>query len=188
MVDEFLKLEYQQSLDLVKHYDNRQLELLKVASALTAVIPTLVLTFYNLGAPVRERVWDFAGGIALATVLSLLPLYAALVETRLYFVFPARQLNAIRGHLLPEDFKDLNCMYDDPKYPLAFRVMSTQTLMYIFVALQTGLFAAVALYGLLDIPVDTAVTWAGLLSLAMVVAAAGYLRARGTKAPSTRRA
>jgi hypothetical protein len=147
MTEKFLELEYQQSLDLVKHYDTRQLELLKVASALTAVVPTVVLAFYDLGTPVRDYVWDFAGVIALATVLSLLPIYAALVQTRLYFVFPARQLNAIRKRMVG-DFKADNCMYLGGDYPPAFRLGSTQTILYVFVALQTAFFAAIAVFAL----------------------------------------
>jgi hypothetical protein len=185
---DFLKTEYSQCVDLVKFYDERQIELLKFASGLAAAVPTLILTLRAIAGIKPETVWNFTALIAIVTAVSLLTIFAALVQNRLYFVFAARQANAIRRNLLRKTNLKDNHMY--PSYdPPAFQWRSSQTMQYLFVALQAGSFFGVAYYGLCDDgsgPVTTAILIAIVASAGGFVAAILYLCWRDFQNPGQR--
>ena len=149
---DFLAAEYATSIDLIKYYDDRQVDLLKFASGISAGVPTVVFAFYGLSDVVATYVWDFAVFIAAITAISLSAIFAAMVRNRIYFVFPARQANVIRKRLFKEsdaigadEFK--NQMYSTRNVPM-IDLFSTQVLQLLFVALQSALFVAVCNFAL----------------------------------------
>jgi len=144
-MEEFLKVEYEECLSLLKYYDERHLSLVKFASGLSSGIPALVLAVYQLKDQAGGNFWPLSGLIFIATAVSLLTLFTAIIQTRLYFIYPARQVNAIRRHCLanPELTFSANQMYLDTTFN-AFKWSSTQSLLQAFVALQTGAFASLA--------------------------------------------
>ena len=146
-MNEFLKLEYEQCMQLVKYYDERHHSLMKFAVGLSTGVPTLLLGIYGLGSNIAMVFWDVAAFICLVTMIGLLSILAAITQTRLYFVYPARQLNAIRRESLrtvANDFTD-NQMYLDTTFN-AFKWKSSQTIQQAIVALQVGLFAGLAMF------------------------------------------
>lgn len=146
-MNEFLKLEYEKCMDLVKYYDERHHSLMKFAVGLSTGVPTLLLGIFGLGSNIASVFWDVAAFICLVTMVGLLSIQAAITQTRLYFVYPARQLNAIRRESLrtvAKDFAD-NQMYLDTTFN-AFKWNSSQTIQQAIVALQVGLFAGLALF------------------------------------------
>lgn len=146
-MNEFLKLEYERCMDLVKFYDERHHSLMKFSAGLSSGVPTLLLGIYGLGTNITPVFWDVAAFICLITMVGLLSILAAITQTRLYFVYPARQLNAIRRESLLADAKDFtnNQMYLDTTFG-AFKWNSSQTIQQAIVALQVGLFAGLALF------------------------------------------
>lgn len=183
---DFLKTEYTQCIDLVKFYDGRQHDLVKFASGLAAAVPTLVLTFRDITNISASSVWDFTALIALVTGVSLLTIFTALVQNRLYFVFAARQANGIRKKLINGSGLEKNHMYSNYPVP-AFQVVSSQTMQYAFVALQAGTFFGIACYGLRydgsGAAVSDAIKVAVIASVVALVIAAAYLIWRDSQNP-----
>jgi len=146
-MNEFLKIEYEQCLKLISYYDERHQSLVKYASSISSAIPTLLFAIWNLGNGANQYFWQFATLISGITAISLLSIFTVLTQTRLYFVYPARQINAIRKlslkNIAPE-FCD-NQMYLDTKFS-AFKWFSTQTVLNGFIALQIGAFIGLTVF------------------------------------------
>lgn len=134
-------------MELLKYYDERHHSLMKFSAGLSSGVPTLLLGIYGLGKNIGPVFWDIASFISLVTMVGLLSILAAITQTRLYFVYPARQLNAIRRDSLSTVAKDFanNQMYLDTTFN-AFKWKSSQTIQQAIVALQGGLFAGLALF------------------------------------------
>lgn len=114
-MDDFLKTEYEQCLSYMKYYDDRQLSFLKFSSGISGSVVSVIFGFHKLGGRATQFDWDFISLVAGVTTLSLLTLYIAMIQNRLYFVYPARQVNAIRRTMLKKvenEFND-NHMYTD---------------------------------------------------------------------------
>ena len=145
-MDEFIKTEYEQCLSLVKYYDERHQSLVKFCAGLSSAVPSLLLAIFQLGDDVAIHFWKFTAVISIGTALGLLAMFTVLIQTRLYFIYPARQVNAIRKEalIIQSGFTN-NQMYLDTNFN-AFKWTSTQTLLNGFVALQVGLFVGLFIF------------------------------------------
>ncbi len=146
-MNEFLKIEYEQCLKLIVYYDERHQSLVKYAAGLSSGVPSILLAIWNLGGGANQYFWQFATLISGVTAISLLSIFTVLTQTRLYFVYPARQVNAIRKLLLQSivpEFSE-NQMYTDTNFN-AFKWFSTQTVLNLFVALQIGAFFGLTIF------------------------------------------
>jgi hypothetical protein len=98
MANEYLLKEYELCFEQLRFYDTRQESLLKYLCSLTAAVATAQFAVYQLlhGATAEFLTCEglLSGLVFTATAL----LYLAMLQNRLYFVFVARQLNAIRGY------------------------------------------------------------------------------------------
>jgi len=147
-MDEFLRIEYEQCLDLIKYYDERHQSLVKFCAGLSSAVPSLLLAIYQLGGQAAIHFWEFAALIAGVTSIGLLALFTVLVQTRLYFIYPVRQVNAIRRvGLDSQTVFSNNQMYLDTNFN-AFKWTSSHTLLNAFVALQIGAFVSMLTYSL----------------------------------------
>jgi hypothetical protein len=184
LVHEFFRVEYEQCLSLLKHYDQRHDELVKFASGLSAAVPSALFAFRSVGANTVTYFWPCTALVAAVTCASLLSIFTALVQNRLYFTYVARQVNGIRGRMVADSGFDGNCMYTDSTMP-AFSWLSTHTVLYIIVALQVGLFASVAMFASLrqSVILGVAILASSALGLSLsagcIVVASRYLSARG---------
>ena len=146
-MNEFLKVEYEKCIDLLKFYDERHQSLVKYASGISAAVPSLLLSIYQIKGKAEEYFWDFSFIISLLAMFGLLSIFVTLVQTRLYFIYPTRQVNAIRKYSLEklndEQFK--NQMYLSTAFS-AFKLRSTQTTLNLFISMQVGSFAGLTLY------------------------------------------
>ena len=142
-MDDFLKTEYEGCLDLLKHYDERHLSLVKFATGVSNGAVTLIFGFYALSSDAHSHFWYFAAALSGTAATGLLTVFAAMVQNRLYFIYPARQVNAIRramlGNLVTE-FSDNQMYLTTDVRP--FKFLSMHTLMNFLVALQVGVFLA----------------------------------------------
>ncbi len=89
-MDDFLKTEYEQCYSLIKYYDERHQALVKYASGLSGAIPSLLLAIYQLNGSAEQYFWKFTFIISLVATLGLLSIFTVLIQTRLYFIYPAR--------------------------------------------------------------------------------------------------
>lgn len=146
-MNEFLKVEYQSCMDLVKYYDQRQVSMLQFSSGLSSAVCTALLALYKNTQIVTPGFWSLVAVVTIVTLLGLIGFLAVMVQNRLYFVFPARQLNAIRKYALSNaddgKFLDQNRMYLDADFP-AFKMASGQTSMLAMVSLQIGVFVGIS--------------------------------------------
>ena len=147
-MDEFLKTEYEQCLSLIKYYDEKHQSLVKFCAGLSSSVPTLLLAVFQLGGGVAAHFWQFTSLIAGVTALGLLAIFTVLIQTRLYFIYPARQVNAIRRvSLESQSVFSNNQMYLDTTFS-AFKWASSHTLLNAFVALQIGAFSSLSVYSI----------------------------------------
>jgi len=146
-MNEFLKTEYEQCLSLIKYYDERHHALVKYASGLSGAIPSLLLAIYQLGENTSQYFWQFTLIISLLTTLGLLSIFTVLIQTRLYFIYPVRQVNSIRRFSLKElnDSDFTNQMYLNTSFN-AFKWSSSHTLLNLFIAMQVGVFTGLGVY------------------------------------------
>jgi len=180
-MDEFIKTEYEQCLSLVKYYDERHQSLVKFCAGLSSAVPSLLLAIFQLGNDVAIHFWKFTAVISIGTALGLLAIFTVLIQTRLYFIYPVRQVNAIRKEaLITQSGFSNNQMYLDTNFS-AFKWTSSQTLLNGFVALQVGLFVGLFVFSIYFNTVDiSCLSWyaviAGLIfALAIFSLSAWYL-------------
>lgn len=180
-MDEFIKTEYEQCLSLVKYYDERHQSLVKFCAGLSSAVPSLLLAIFQLGNDVAIHFWKFTAVISIGTALGLLAIFTVLIQTRLYFIYPVRQVNAIRKEvLITQSGFSNNQMYLDTNFS-AFKWTSSQTLLNGFVALQVGLFVGLFVFSIYFNTVDiSCLPWyaviAGLIfALAIFSLSAWYL-------------
>jgi len=140
-MDEFLRLEYESCMDLLKYYDERNVSLMKFTTGVSSAVVSIVFGFYALGTNANQYFWHFASVLTGIVGLGLIAIVVALVQNRLYFVYPARQINAIRNTMLStvEDCFSSNQMYTTTDVR-AFKFLSLHALMNLLVTLQVGLF------------------------------------------------
>jgi len=99
-VEDFLKVEYEQCLALMKFYDERQMSLMKYTTGLSSSVISIIFAFHKLNSTSIQADWGFIFLISSITSLGLIALFVAMVQNRLYFIYPARQVNAIRKSML----------------------------------------------------------------------------------------
>ncbi len=147
-MNEFLKIEYEKCLDLLQYYDDRHQSFVKFASGLSSGVPSLLLATYQLGHS-DQFFWQFTVLISIVTTLGLLSIYTVLVQLRLYFIYPVRQVNALRAYFLVNDAEEFsnNQMYLDTNFK-AFKWASSHTLLNGFVALQIGAFTGLSVFAI----------------------------------------
>jgi hypothetical protein len=105
------------------------MSMIKFMVGISSLIPTSLLAIFKLsGEEISQNYWLLQGVVFFITFFALFIVFLYLVQTRLYFVYPTRQLNAIRKYYLEnynQDFK-YNQMYTDYRFS-AFKWMSTHT-------------------------------------------------------------
>ena len=152
MPSEFLLKEYDLCFEQLRFYDTRQEELLKYLFTLTsatAAAQFAVLQF--LGKP-TTLFFASQGFLFLVVFTASVLLYLMMLQNRLYFVFIARQINAIRAHMLLTDAPAFthNQLYTSTTFS-AFKWSSVHSMQMLGAALISALFAAVSTYGVLHV-------------------------------------
>ena len=189
-MDDFLRIEYDGCLDLLKYYDDRHLSLVKFAMGASSSIVSLMFGFYTISTGAQPYFWHFAAILSGVATLGLLAVFAAMVQNRLYFVYPARQVNAIRRAMLARvstEFSD-NQMYLTTDVR-AFKFLSLHTLMNLLVAMQIGGFLAFCCFAIFVEVEDAVRSVLQALGVAVVVSvtlfglSAAYLNHRGQYHP-----
>ncbi len=142
MSHEFLLKEYELSFDQLRFYDTRHESLLKYSFSLTSAVATAQFGIYRLlngATPVFFTCAAILSGLVfVATAL----LFLTMLQNRLYFVYVARQINAIRGYLMEVDAKGFshNQMYTSTDFH-ALKLLSLHTIQIFGTALISSVFA-----------------------------------------------
>ena len=103
---DFLLLEYGKSVDLIQHYDNLRVSLMKFAFSYHSVVATIAFAIYrylylsNQQSNKAESIVPiFLGCLLILAFLVGFASVAMLAQNRSYFVIAARQANTLRGAL-----------------------------------------------------------------------------------------
>jgi hypothetical protein len=115
--------------------------------SLTAAVATAQFAVYQYLHGATVGFFGFEALLSGLVFIATLLLFMALVQNRLYFVYVARQLNAIRGYLMEVEaagFKN-NKMYTSFDFP-ALKPFSVHTFTLIGAALISSLFAGISAY------------------------------------------
>jgi hypothetical protein len=178
----FTEVEYTQCLSLLKYYDEKQTSLVKFATAISTGMPAIFFGLQKNGGFDQTVYLQMTALLSFIICISLLVIYIALVQNRLYFVYPARQVNAIRKAILSSRLKPAfaNQMYTDVNFN-AFKFLSTHTLTNALVAIQVSTFSGLGSYSFVALnapncsPMRTALLIAALLAIALWTLSSIYL-------------
>jgi len=147
VANEYLFKEYELCFEQLRFYDSRAESLLKYLCTLTSSVTIALFAVYQLehGASVGfyKCAMFLAGLVFIATLLLIL----AMIQNRLYFVYVARQLNAIRGYLMEvaADGFTNNQLYTSTDFP-ALKPASIHTIQLLCAALISSQFGGVVVY------------------------------------------
>lgn len=97
---DFLHIEYSSCHEQLRYYDTRHTEILKYLFAITSSVATALAALYKYFQGFSNDYMQYATSITLVVFVATLLLYLGMLQNRLYFVFTAKQINAIRGFLL----------------------------------------------------------------------------------------
>lgn len=145
--NDFLFKEYEECFAQVRVHDEAQKSMIGYTIAIASLVPTVLLALYQIsGEKINPIYWLLQSGVLFTTFIALFIVFIYLVQNRLYFIYPARQLNAIRQYFMEQnpDFKN-NQMYTEYKFS-GFKWMSTHILILIGVAIITSIFWIGALF------------------------------------------
>lgn len=187
----FLSTEYKACLGLLERYDKRQQELLRYSVSVSSGVSSLVLALYKLWGEADATFWGLVGLLLGVSSLGLVAVFLMMVQNRLYFVYPARQVNAIRRAMMQrEDVQaefTANQMYLTT-HVTALNLKSTFLLMLLVVALLIGVLSGACIWtvqmahGRLGIHAVALAAGTGIVVATLLVVSSGiYLARRGSQ-------
>jgi hypothetical protein len=150
MATEYLLKEYCMCYEQLRFYDSRHSELLKYLFTLTSAVATAQFAIYKFLEGPTPGFFGCQALLSIIVFVATLLLYAAMLQNRLYFVFTARQLNAIRDFFMRTEagaFKN-NQLYTSTDFP-AFKPSSVHTFHLIGAAFISSIFAGLSSFAIL---------------------------------------
>ena len=188
MTPEYLLKEYELCFEQLRFYDTRHEDLTKYLFTLASAVAAAEFAVLEFLKSTTPPFYASLAVLSLIVFVATILLYVAMLQNRLYFVFVARQINAIRGYLMATEapgFKG-NQMYTRVDLP-AFRFRSLHTVSLAGTALISSVFAGSTAYGVTSylalanrcLIVGLATVLAAVLELALGVL---YLQSSGRQA------
>ena len=146
---DFLIKGYELCFEQLRFYDNRQENLLKYLFTLTTSVATAQFAIYKLIHTTDSRFFIFQSFLSVIVFIASTLLFLSMLQNRLYFVFVAKQINAIRDFFLSTDSADFknNQLYTSTSFS-ALKVFSVHTFQMLGAAMLCGLYAGSFSYGL----------------------------------------
>lgn len=182
MSNEYLMKEYELCFEQLRYYDTRHSEILKYVFSLTSAVATAQFAVYKFLKSPTEEFFACQAFLSAVVFIATLLFFMAMLQNRLYFVYIARQLNAIRGFLMrteAEDFKD-NQLYTSTDFS-ALKPSSVHTFQLIGTALISSLFAGLSCFAISPALgnkkcIGGAIAVTIIIALAEIVGGIKYLR------------
>ena len=149
MSNEYLMKEYELCFEQLRYYDTRHSDILKYVFSLTSAVATAQFAVYKF---LQSPTIDFYACQAFLSTLvfvATLLFYMAMLQNRLYFVYIARQLNAIRGFLMENEAQGFNNnqLYTSTDFP-ALKPSSVHTFQLLGVSLISSLFSGLSFFSI----------------------------------------
>lgn len=147
MGNEYLLKEYEIGFDQLRFYDERENNILKYLVSLTTAVATAQFAIFKYLQGVNESFFLCQLFLSVIVFIATLLFYLAMLQNRLYFVYTARQLNAIRGFLMKKEaprFKD-NQLYTAANFS-ALNPFSVHTFQLLCAVILSALFAGLSAF------------------------------------------
>jgi len=145
----FLYKEYELCFGQLRFYDERQTNLLKYLFTLTSAVAAAQFALYKVINSASYEFFICLAFLSSVVVTGSLLIFLSMLQNRLYFVFMARQINAIRGHLMKHEapmFTE-NQLYTNTDFS-AIKPFSVHTYKLVGAAFITALFAGSFAYSI----------------------------------------
>jgi len=172
MVSEFLIKEYELCYEQLRYYDTRHSEILKYIYTISTASAAAIFAIFKLAAGATTQFHAYQAFLTTIVYIATLLLFATMLQNRLYFVYIARQINAIRGYMLTtdaENFKN-NQLYISTDFP-ALKPSSVHTIQLLGVTLISSVFFGFSVYSVIAAAgADPTIACAVLATLAMLAA------------------
>lgn len=151
MANEYLMKEYELCFQQLRFYDTRHNELSKYLFTLTSAVATAQFAVFKFLQSATPEFFAFQAVLSVVVFIASALLYLGMLQNRLYFVFMAKQINAIRGYLMTKDAAEFksNQLYTCIDFP-AFRLRSIHTIHLVGATLISSLFASMSVYGIVS--------------------------------------
>jgi hypothetical protein len=149
MANEYLMKEYELNFEQLRFYDDKYSNTLKYLYTLSSAVSTALFAVYKLPNFSSQDFFGCQLFLSIVVFVATLLLYLTMIQNRLYFVFTARQLNAIRKFLMDNaagTFKN-NQLYISTNFS-ALKPSSVHTFQLIGAALISSLFAGISAYAI----------------------------------------
>ncbi len=149
MANEYLLKEYEICFDQLRFYDERHNNLLKYLFSLFSAVATAQFAVYKFLQGATVGFYGCQAFLSVTIFVATLLLYLSMLQNRLYFVYIARQINAIRGYLMESaagDFRS-NQLYTVTNFP-AFKPSSVHTYQLLGAAFISAMFAGLAVFAI----------------------------------------
>lgn len=127
-MNDFLYKEYELCFKQLQFYDERHLNLFKYLITIASSVPVAIFAIYKFFKEPNQEFFICQTFLLFVVFISSLILYLMMLQNRLYFVFTAKQINALRNYFLNNeatDFKD-NQLYTSTDFP-AIKPLSVHT-------------------------------------------------------------
>jgi len=151
MGNEFLYKEYELNYEQLRFYDSRQSSIFQYLFTLTSSVAAAQFALYKFFQSPTLSFFKCQLFLSVIVFIATLLLFLSMLQNRLYFVFTARQLNAIRKYLLEKEVSEFknNQLYTSTNFP-AIKRTSIHTFQLIGASLISSMFAASSMYALLQ--------------------------------------
>ena len=187
MASDFLLKEYELSFTQLRYYDDRSSTLLTYLFSLTSAVATAQFAVYKLIGTPTQGFFQSQAFLSFLVFMATVLLFLGMLQNRLYFVYVARQINAIRGYMMQTEaggFEN-NQMYTSTSFP-ALKPMSIHTIQLVGASMISAVFAGSSVYAAypaLGRPTNlVAVAWITVsVFLAEAIGGALYLAVFGKK-------
>lgn len=186
--NQFLFKEYEMCFEQLRFYDTRSGNLLKYLFTLTTSVATAQFAIYKLNQSLDERFYILQIFLSSIVFIASVLLFLSMLQNRLYFVYIARQINAIRGFFLSVDSSEFrsNQLYTSTNFP-ALKPFSVHTFHLLGSAMLCVLYAGALAYGITNLSKNPeyknicAVSIFFLITVILSVIGAVYLAKTGSK-------
>jgi hypothetical protein len=172
MSHDYLIKEYELCFEQLRFYDERQTNTLKYLFSLTSAVATAQFAVYKLLQGPTIGFYGCQTFLSIIVFVATLLLYLSMLQNRMYFVYNARQLNAIRGFLMESaagSFKN-NQLYTATDFP-ALKPSSVHTFQMLGAALISSMFAGLSAFAIWPAVGGNPCVLPGIITFALVAIA-----------------
>ncbi len=186
--NKFLLKEYEMCYEQLRFYDSRNSSLLRYLFTLTSAVATAQFAIYKINKSFDDFFFVCQAFLSVVVLIASILLYMMMLQNRLYFVFIARQINAIRKFLLENSSPEFteNQLYTSTNFP-ALKPRSVHTFQLIGASSLCGLYSGSFIFSIVNstqicnssLLISTIVSL--VVTLVFSLGGAGYLSKMGNK-------